>query len=124
VLNPNDAPGVAQLFTNGDNSRRIGVTILILADPVAAAGGVENTKENYAGKVTGTWQPVDVGSNGAMISGTLQDNSQAVTVVLFTEGRTLVDVEFDSAPNDPVNPATATDIARKQAAAIKNGLPG
>jgi hypothetical protein len=47
-----------------------------------------------------------------------------VTVVLFTEGRTLVDVEFDSAPNDPVNPATATDIARKQAAAIKNGLPG
>ncbi|HZC54242.1 MAG TPA: hypothetical protein VE441_17340, partial [Mycobacterium sp.] len=33
VLNPNNAPGVAQLFANADNSRRIGDTILIVADP-------------------------------------------------------------------------------------------
>jgi hypothetical protein len=123
VLTPNNAPGVAQLFANADNSRRIGDTILIVADPAVAAAGVENTKANYGGKVSGTWQSVDVGSNGAMISGKSPDNSQAVTVLLFTEGKALVNLEFDSAPNDPIDPAVATDIARKQDAAIKSGLP-
>jgi len=124
VLNPNNAPGVAQLFANADNSRRIGDTILIVADSAAAAAGVENTQGNYAGKVIGTWQPVDVGSNGAMISGSSPDNSQAVTVLLFTEGRALVNLEFDSPPDDPTDPGVAAEIGRKQDAAIKRGLPG
>lgn len=123
VLNPNNAAGVAQLFANADNSRRIGDTILIVADPAAAAAGVDNTKANYAGKVSGTWQPVDVGSNGTIISGKSQDNSQAITVLLFTEGKALVNIEFQSAPDDPIDPGVATDIGRKQDAAIKNGLP-
>jgi hypothetical protein len=123
VLNPNGAPGVAQLFATADNSRRIGDTILIVADPATAAAGVENTKTNYGGKVSGTWQPVDVGSNGAMISGTSPDNSQAVTVLLFNEGKALVNLEFDSAPNDPIDADVAKDIGRKQDAAIKKGLP-
>jgi hypothetical protein len=33
-------------------------------------------------------------------------------------------VVFDSAPNDPFDPAVALDIARKQDVAIKKGLPG
>ena len=123
VLNPNGAAGVAQLFASSDNSRRIGDTILIVADPATAAAGVENTKTNYGGKVSGTWQPVDVGSNGAMISGPSPDNSQAVTVLLFTEGKALVNLEFDSAPNDPIDADVAKDIGRKQDAAIKKGLP-
>ena len=123
VLNPNGAAGVAQLFANSDNSRRIGDTILIVADPATAAAGLDNTKTNYAGKVSGTWQPVDVGSNGAMISGTSPDNSQSITVLLFTEGKALVNLEFDSAPNDPIDADVAKDIGRKQDAAIKKGLP-
>lgn len=123
VLLPNDAAGVAQLFANADNSRRIGITIMIVADPASAAVGVENTKANYAGKVSGTWQPVDVGSNGAIISGSAPDNSQAVTVLLFTEGRALANLEFDSAPNDPIDAAAALDVGRKQDAALKNKVP-
>jgi hypothetical protein len=123
VLNPNNAPGVAQLFANADNSRRIGATILIVADPKVAAAGIENTKANYAGKVSGTWQPIDIGSNGAMISGTTPGNSQAITVLLFNEGKALVNLEFDSAPNDPIDPGVAIDIGRKQDAAIKGALP-
>ena len=38
------------------------------------------------------------------------DNSQAVTVLLFTEGKALVDLEFDSAPNDPIEAGVATDV--------------
>jgi hypothetical protein len=123
TLNPNGASGVAQLFANTDNSRRIGDTILIVADPAAAAAGLDSTKANYGGKVSGSWQPVDVGSNGALISGTSPDNSQAITVLLFTEGKALVNLEFDSAPNDPIDADVAKDIGRKQDAAIKKGLP-
>jgi hypothetical protein len=124
VLNFNDTTGVAQLFVNADNSRRIGDTILVVDNPSVAAAALENTKTNYAKKVNGTWQPVDIGSNGAMTSGRSPDNSQAVTVLLFTEGRALVNLEFDSAPNDPIDPGIATDMGRKQDAAVKNGLHG
>lgn len=124
VLNPNNAPGVAQLFASADNSRRIGDSILVVADPATAVAGIENTKANYGGKVKGIWQPVDVGSHGTMISGTSPDNSQAVSVLLFSEGRALVNLEFDGAPGDPIDPAVLTDIGRKQDAAIKKGLPG
>jgi hypothetical protein len=123
VLNPNGAPGVHQLYANYDNSRRFRDTILIVADPATAAAGLDNTKTNYAGKVSGSWQPVDVGSNGALISGTSPDNSQAITVLLFTEGKALVNLEFDSAPNDPIDADVAKDIGRKQDAAVKKGLP-
>ena len=123
VVNPNGAVGVAQLFANQDNSRRIGDTILIVADPAVAAAGLDNTKANYAGKVSGSWRPVDVGSNGALISGTSPDNSQAITVLLFSEGKALVNLEFDSAPGDPIDADIAKDIGRKQDAVIKKGLP-
>jgi hypothetical protein len=125
VLNFNNTTGVAQLFVNADNSRRIGDTVLVVDNPEVAATALENTKTNYAQKVTGgTWQPIDVGSNGSIISGMSQDNSQAITVLLFTEGRALVNLEFDSAPTDPIDPTIATDIGRKQAAAVRNGLHG
>ena len=107
VLNFNDTTGVAQLFVNADKSRRIGDTILVVDNPSVAAAALENTKTNYAKKVSGTWQPVDVGSNGAMISGTSPDNSQAIAVLLFTEGRALVNLEFDSAPTDRSIPGIA-----------------
>jgi len=124
VQNPNGAAGIEVLFANPDNTRRIGDTISILADPAAAATALDNTKSSYADKVTGTWQPAGVGSSGSMISGTSPDKSQAVTVLLFTEGKALVKLEFAGAANDPVDPGVATDIGRKQDAAIKNGLPG
>lgn len=124
LLNPNNAPGVAQLFAAADNSRRVWDTIVIGADPAAAAAELGTTRTTYAGKVSGAWQPVAVGSHGTMISGASVDNSQAVTVLLFCEGRTVVTLQFDSPSNDPIDPAGAIEIARKQDAAIKSGLPG
>jgi len=123
VQNPNGVAGVEVLFANPDNSRRIGDTISIVADPAAAAAALDSAKSGYAEKVTGSWQPADVGSGGAMISGTSPNKSQAVTVLLFTEGKALVKLEFAGAANDPIDPGVATDIGRKQDAAIKNGLP-
>jgi hypothetical protein len=124
ILNPNNAPGAAQLFANADSSRRLWDTVVVVADAPAAAAELATSKTGYAGKVSGTWQPVGVGANGTMISGSSPDNSQAMTVLLFTEGKAAVTLEFDSAPSDPIDPAVATDIGRKQDAAIKKGLPG
>ena len=124
LLNPNNAPGVAQLFATADNSRRVWDTIMIGADPAAAATELGTTRTTYVGKVDGSWQPVSVGSNGTMISGTSADNSQATTVLLFCEGKALVTLQFDSPSNAPTDPGVATEIARKQDLAVKRGLPG
>jgi hypothetical protein len=45
-----------------------------------------------------------------------------VTVLLFTEGKAFTNLEFDSAPNDPVPTQFVTDVGQKQDTAIKNGL--
>lgn len=124
MLNPNNAPGVAQLFANGDSSRRLWDTIAVAADPPAAAAELASTQGSYNGKVSGSWQPLAVGANGVTISGTSPDNSQAMTVLVFTEGKAVVTLEFDSPPNEPVDPAVALDIGRKQDAAVRAGLPG
>lgn len=124
MINPNNAPGVAQLFANADSSRRLWDTITVAADPPAASAELASTQGGYNGKVTGSWQPLAVGANGVTISGTSPDNSQAMTVLAFTEGRALVTLEFDSAPTDPIDPALVLDVARKQDAAVKAGLPG
>ena len=103
-----------------DNSRRIGDTILIVADPVAAAQA--STTPNpitraRSAAVGGRRRRLQRGDD----SGTSPDNSQAITVLLFTEGKALVDLEFDSAPSDPIDTGIAKDVGRKQDAAIKKG---
>jgi hypothetical protein len=123
MLNPNNAPGAAQLFANADSSRRLWDTVVVVADAPAAAAELASSKTGYEGKVSGTWQPVAVGANGTVISGSSPDNSQAMVVLLFTEGKAAVTLEFDSAPGEPIDPAVLIDIARKQDAAIKKGLP-
>ena len=122
VLNPNGATGVAQLFASPDGKDKIGDTILIVADPATAGTGAENTKANYASKVTGTWQPADVGSNGAFIAGTAPDNS-TVSVLVFTEGKALVNMGIRRSAKRCGRSGFAMDLGRKQDAAIKNGMP-
>lgn len=56
--------------------------------------------------------------------GTRHDGSKSVTVLVFSEGKSFVTLEFDGKPEDPVPPAFATDIGQKQDAAIKSGLAG
>jgi hypothetical protein len=58
-----------------------------------------------------------------MVAGTSPDKSKAVTVLLFTEGKAFVTLEFDSAPNDPVPPDFVQTVAAQQDAAIKKNLP-
>jgi hypothetical protein len=125
IQNPNGQPGVAQMFSNHNDTRHIGDDILILPDADQAVSELDLEKGALGNTVTGgTPAPAAVGTAGTMISGTAADGSKAVTVLLFTEGKAFTNLEFDSAPNDPVPPQFVTDVGQKQDTAIKNGLHG
>jgi hypothetical protein len=125
IQNPNGQPGVAQIFSNQNDTRHVGDTILILPDPDQAVSELDEEKAALGDMVKGgTPAPAAVGTGGAMVSGTAPEGSKAVTVLLFTEGKAFVNLEFDSAPNDPVPPQFVTDVGQKQDTAIKNGLHG
>jgi hypothetical protein len=124
IQNPNGQPGVATVFSNQNDTRKIGDDILILPDPDQAVSELDEEKAALGNIVTGgAPAPAAVGTGGTMVSGTSPDGSKAVTVLLFTQGKAFTNLEFDSAPNDPVPPAFVTDVGQKQDTAIKNGLP-
>jgi hypothetical protein len=123
--NPNGKAGVATVFSNQSDTREIGDTILILPDASGAATALDGAKASLGSSVTGGQpQPADVGTGGTIVSGTSPDGSKSVTVVLFTEGKAFVTLEFDGKPDDAVPPDFATGIGAKQDSAIKAGLPG
>jgi hypothetical protein len=122
--NPGGQPGIYGGFTNPAGNRIIGDTIVIMSDDSAAADALEGAKSTLGTSVTGAPGPASVGSNGTIASGRSPDNANAVTVLLFTEGKAFASIEFDSPPDDPVPPEIVTDVGQKQDAAIKAGLPG
>ena len=125
IQNPNGQPGVAQMFGNQNDTRHIGDTILILPDPDQAVSELDEEKAALGNMVTGgTPAPASVGTGATTVSGTAPEGSKAVTVLLFTEGKAFVNLEFDSPLNDPVPPQFVTDVGQKQDTAIKNGLHG
>ena len=121
--NPGGSEGVAVGFHNADQSRSIGDSIMILPDPEAAKtamdGAVKALDQSIANPSP---QPVQVGDNGVIASGTSPDGSKAVTVVTFTQGKGFVVMQFDSPPGDAPGNDFATALAQKQAENIKAGL--
>ena len=122
--NPGGHPGVAALFANDGDTREIGDTIMVLPDASDAASVLRATITAAGPTVSGgTPQPADVGTGGTKLTGTSPDGAKSITILMFSEGRAVVTIEFDGAANDPVPQDGALDIARKQDAAIKAGLP-
>jgi hypothetical protein len=117
--------GVGMEFVNQDETRKINDTIWVLPD---ASGSQEKVNGALATVdhivVGGAPQPVDVGSFGTLVSGTSPDGSTAQTVLVFAEGKAVVELQFESAKNDPVPTEFVMDVGRKQDSAIKSGLPG
>ncbi|WP_240563090.1 hypothetical protein [Mycobacterium sp. IS-1264] len=125
VQNPNAMPGAAVVFKNQDDSTRIGDTVLILTDAGAAANAMNGSVASLGNTVTGgNPQPISVGDGGTMVAGTSPDRSKEVTVLLFTEGKAFVTLEFDGAPGNDVPTDYALTVAQQQDGAVKNKLPG
>ena len=123
--NPNGQPGVAITFSTEDNSHDIKDTIQVLADPAAATNALNAAKGAQGGAVKDPKSaPFNVGTGGTTLSGNSPDNSKGVLVVLFTEGKAFVTLEFDG-PADSLPPEDfVTDVSQKQDAAVKKGLGG
>ena len=124
ILNPNGVPGVGTGFLNAGKNETIYDTIVVTDDAAAAAQGLEGLKSELPKKVTGAPQPADVGTGGTLATGTSPDGSKAITIVMFTEDRAVVNLEFESAPADVVQPETAVAIAKMQQEAVAKGLAG
>ncbi len=122
------APGIEGVFTNQSGSRSIVDSLLVYPDPDAAERDRDPLVKSYTDPQTGaikggTQAPADVGTGGTIISGPSADGAKSVTSVIFREGKVIALIEFEGAPNDPVPPDIALDVARKQDVAVKSGLP-
>lgn len=123
--NPNGQPGVETAFSTEDGSHVIKDTIQVLADPGAATNALTSAKSSQAGAIKAPATDASkVGTGGTALSGNSPDHSKGITILLFTEGKAFVTLEFDGpvdtlAPQDFVN-----DVAQKQDDAVKKGLGG
>jgi hypothetical protein len=123
--NPNGQPGVATTFSTQDNSHVIKDTIQVLADPAAATDALNAAKGKQGDAVKNpTTQPASIGANGTTLLGNSPDGSKGVTILLFTEGRAFVTMEFDGPRDSLAPPDFVNDLGQKQDAAIKKGLGG
>jgi hypothetical protein len=124
VANPSGLTGTGQTFKNPDGSRTIVDTIAINADPAAAAQLLEAMKGAVSKKINTAQQPIDIGSGGFMVIGQSTDPAKQMEIseAVFTEGKALIDLEFDCVPGNPTPADELLGVARKQDAAVKNGL--
>ena len=121
---PNGQLGATTTFTDQDHSHVIIDTIQILLNPEAAANELDSAKAIHHDSLLAKPLGAEVGVGGVTISGLSPDRSKGVTVLLFTEGKALVTLEFDG-PSFALAPQEfVTDVGQKQDAAIKKGLGG
>jgi hypothetical protein len=122
VQNPNGQQGATTTFSDQDHSHAIIDTILILLNPAAAANALDSAKDVQSESLHGKPTPVDIGGGGTTITGSSPDRSKGVTMLLFTEGKAFVTLEFDGPSYALAPPDFITEVGQKQDAAIKKGL--
>jgi hypothetical protein len=124
VNNPNGQQGAQITFTDQDKAHTIIDTIQILLDPAAAANALDSAKAVHREALLAKPMSVDVGVDGTTISGPSPDHSKGVTMLVFTQGKAFVTLEFDG-PSYALAPADfVADVGHKQDDAIKKGLGG
>jgi hypothetical protein len=122
TVNPGGSPGVATVFSNQGDTREIGDTIMVLPDAASASAAAQGAVDAFGANVVGTPEPADIGDGGAVATGLSPDGAKAVTLLVFSQGRAFVTLQFDSGAEDPVPQEFVEDVARKQDALIQSGL--
>ncbi len=123
--NPSGITGVGQVFKNPDGKRTIIDTIAVFPDAATATQTAANMRDVVGKKVNGQQQPLDVGANGFLVIGQGTDpaNPMEISEAVFVVGRAMVDLESDCVIGNPTPDDVMIDLARKQEAAVKAGLP-
>ncbi len=123
--NPNGQAGVGTTFSTQDGSHVIKDTIQVLADPAAATNALNAAKGGQGNAIKDpTTDSLNVGTGGTVLTGNSPDGSKGVAILLFTEGKAFVTLEFDGPADSLPLPDFVTDVGQKQDAAIKKGLTG
>jgi hypothetical protein len=122
VNNPNGQQGATTTFTDQDHSHTIIDTIVVALDPAAAANELDSAKQQQHETLLAKPLSAEVGVSGATITGTSPDRTKGVTVLLFTEGKAFVTLQFDGPTYALAPPEFVLDVGHKQDDAIKKGL--
>jgi hypothetical protein len=123
--NPNGQPGVATTFSTQDASHAIKDTIQVLGDPGAATTALNAAKGSQGGLIKDpSTEAAKVGTGATTLSGNAPDHSKGVSILLFTEGKAFVTLEFDGPIDTLAPPDFINDVAQKQDDAVKKGLGG
>lgn len=135
TTNPHGQPGAAITFSsqphpedqNGVTVKDVHIvdTIQVLPDPAAATSALNSAKTGQGVVEDPKTDSATVGTDGTTLSGMSPDGSNSVTVLMFTEGRGFVTLEFVGGSDSPPPPPDfVTDVGQKQDAAVKKGLGG
>lgn len=123
--NPSGQPGAATTFKDEDSTHVIKDTIGVYDDPGAATNALNAAKGQQGGVIKDpNTQPSKIGTGGTMLTGNKPDRSKGVVILLFTEGKALVTLEFDGPIDTLAPPEFVNDIGQKQDDAVKKGLGG
>jgi hypothetical protein len=120
---PNGTAGASAFFVNDQDSRAISDTFLIYPDAATATATLKQAAGTLPTLVAGgTPKPLAVGTDGVVVSGAYPEEDKAVTLVFFTEGRSLVRLEFQSATGDSTTDQFVNNVAKMQQIALRSGL--
>jgi hypothetical protein len=133
--NPDGQPGAAVTFRsqphpedqNGVTVKDVQIvdTIRVSPDPAAAATALNAAKTGQGLVKDPKADASTVGTGGTLVTGTSPDGSKNLTVLMFTEGRGFVTLQFVGGSDSPPPPPDfVTDVGQKQDAAVKKGLGG
>jgi hypothetical protein len=121
VPNPGGTEGV---FMNQAGTRKVDDTIYVYPDAAAASQALDQSAKGIQElSVKAAPSPADVGTGGQIAVGPSPDGAKSKAIAMFTEGKVFAVLEFESGPNDPLQSDFVLDLAKKQDAAIKSGLP-
>jgi hypothetical protein len=122
--NPNGQQGATITFTDSDHSHSIIDTIQNFPDAEATATALDSAKAFHRETLRTKALNAEVGVGGVTVTGLTQDHSKGVTVLLFTEGTTMVTLEFQGPSFALAPPEFVTEVGQKQDDAVKKALGG
>lgn len=120
---PNGSPGASAFFVNDEDNRAISDTVLVYPDAETATATLQQAAGTLPTLVVGgTPTPIAVGTDGVVTAGTDPEANKSVTLLLFTEGRALVRLEFQSAAGNPTTDQFVYNVGKMQQIALRVGL--
>jgi hypothetical protein len=123
TLNPDGIPGAEVMLTSNDSTNAIGITIVVLADEASAPIELPKAVAHLSTvKSTDSPQPIAVGDEAFVISGSTPDGTQTATALIYRYKMALVRIDFYSLPTQPTPTETVIDVGRLQTALLRVGL--